>query len=71
MLFPMQDLRNVHAVEVEIRKEGKTSTLWVNVDGKCELRVQMAEHVIVRTQEEERNQDGRKPSQIVVNEQTF
>jgi len=35
--FQMTDLRRPKAVEISIAEDGKT--LWVNVDGRCALRI--------------------------------
>ena len=46
----MKDLRDVYAVEVQVVKEGKNnSTVWVNVDGVCVTRIQVAKNVLITT----------------------
>jgi hypothetical protein len=40
-------------VEVEIRNDGKV--LWINVDGKCELRACRIEELVLTDHREESN----------------
>ena len=53
----MVDLSQCESVQVQLGAEGQ---VWINVDGKCELRIGKAKHVAV---DNERDSDD-LPTQI-------